>query len=452
MTFFINVYRIGIKEGMTSLISQKAKVWIYYILTLGISFYIFIYYVVGNYHTSYYDESYYWVLGKSITMAGLFNLHTELRTYLYPLIISLVILITDGNQSLVKIIMSILQYSLYVYTVFLIAKTAFLHSERKFIYYSILFFGLTNIYLISACTLFLTDLISTCLIVISFIYLTTKDLYKVKNCIIISCCLYSAVMIRPSSSLFLVIFLVVAIYRVIKERNYNVWKIVVVGILSLVIFYPQIYMNVTNYNDFTPLIHNDLYKFQTTIAAKLLKYGTVIIPDNKPSLNYLSPFINPEGTTIYELLYLHPYQFVVTFISHIFGLFDWGYVNTYVYDLSIKQKIIPSIYLYSQWFIILIGIVSTVKKRWNTILIPSILFSVLIYSLFMGTTTIESRFGFPVYMLLLFFVGVGSKNIIENIKDKKRLLICSSLFVAYCLSMFFGSYLIDMQTGRIHWF
>lgn len=57
----------------------------------------------------------------------------------------------------------------------------------------------------------------------------------------------------------------------------------------------QLYNNVTQYDDWTPLIHEDLYEFQSQLAASYLKYGTVVIPDEEPGLVFKSPYAINSG-------------------------------------------------------------------------------------------------------------------------------------------------------------
>jgi len=97
-----------------------------------------------------------------------------------------------------------------------------------------------------------------------------------------------------------------------------------------------------------------------------------------------------------------------------------------------------------------------IRNKISVMAVLSITFSVCIYLLFIGTTTVESRFGYPVYLLSLILIGYGSSKLYDllivnkyNIK-KVAVIVLGYLFTVI---FFFGlSILLDNQTNRIFWF
>lgn len=406
---------------------------------------MFLFFLNQNYNINYYDEVGYLELGDLILENGLFNSPHELRTYLFGLLIAVFKLFSDGTNGHVKIAFSIFQYAFYVFTIWFIAKKSFENSRSKVFFYSILVFGLLNPYLVQSTTLFLTDILSTCLIVISLILLITSDLNKFKSGILISLLIYSAIMIRPSSAAFLLPFFVITSYRFFAIKDFKPFKLILSGIVSLVIFFPQLYNNVTFFNHWTILIHSDLMKSQTEWAVQNLKYGTVIAEGEQPQLYYKTPFI-ASGTMI-ELFFSNPLQFIFIYFSHIFGVLDWGVVDNYIRQYTSPSRWVASLFLYSAWFLMFCGIIYQVRRK--VFLSVSLLFSALVYILFIGLTAVESRFGFPIYLILLPFVGYGI-NAVKHWCTKRWLVLTS--YILMVILFFYLSYVMDTTTGRIEWF
>ncbi|WP_338554873.1 hypothetical protein [Paenibacillus sp. KS-LC4] len=438
-------------RGLFADINFNRKEKIFFVSIFGFSLMQLVYFIMQNSTVNYYDEVRYIEISTNILHNGLFNIADNLRTYLYPLLMSCFFIFTDGDFTKWKIIFSLFQYIIYILTIFLMAKTAYQYNKTKLVYFSVLFLGLMNPYLIQATTLFLTDIIATCVVTVSLIYLLTSDLNKWKNGVIVSILLYCSVLIRPSSAIFMAIFLIIGAYRLIKIKDFKPVKFVIVGLFCLLLFFPQLYMNIKQFNHFTPLIHLNLFEQQSVWATQYLKYGTVTIGGEQPSLYFLSPWYEETAMSIFQLAWNNFFEFLFIFCAHIFGMLDWGYIDTYIKDLDVTSKITPAILLFINWFFIGVGVVALKKQRKHDFGTISLIFAAFGYTLFMATTAIESRFGYPIYLILLIFAGLGIQNIFENIRRKKFVIIISaSLLVSVCASLFI-SYLIDSQTNRIFW-
>ncbi|HEY4442398.1 MAG TPA: hypothetical protein VGN14_18205, partial [Candidatus Elarobacter sp.] len=378
---------------------------IVYAVIFALSAAIFVYYVALNVHAVIYDEAGYWTLAQGLRINGIAAFADPLRSYLYPAIIAVLTTVTGENVVATKLVLSIVQYLLYAFTVWLCADTAGRLGKSALARMTVLFLGLVNPYLVSASTLMLTDVASACLATIALIYVTTRDLDDARNAAVVAFCVAAATMVRPSAAVFVATVGVLAAYRIVTEKQ-RARKLIAAAAASLVVFLPQLYINVSKFGDLNPLIHTKLYGMQTVFAVSILKYGTVAIAGQDARLIYHSPF-PPEaaGTTIFDVLITHPFEFAVMYGAHLFGLLDWAYVNTYIYDLSVGPRLLPSIYLYAQWFLIALGIAAALRAAKRAFFVSGALFSAALYALFMGTTTVESRFGFPLYLFLLPFAG-----------------------------------------------
>lgn len=179
---------------------------------------IFIYFLLQNYNVNYYDETGYIHVSKLILTQGLFNVAEPLRTYMFPLIISLISVFTNGNLEVIKILVSVIQFLIYVYTVIFVSN----HFKKPSIRNTILFFGLLNPYLIQSTTLFLTDLLATCAITISLFNSTMGELERKGSYFVSFASIIIAVMIRPSSLIMIPVVILILVIRriVLKDVNF----------------------------------------------------------------------------------------------------------------------------------------------------------------------------------------------------------------------------------------
>lgn len=433
------------------------------VVLILISTSIFIYYLLQNYNVNYYDETGYITISQMILDKGLFSIDEPLRTYLYPLFITFARIFTNGNIDNAKITISILQFLLYIYTIFTVSSYFYRTTKNNLIYYVILTFGFLNPYLIQSTTLFLTDSLASCFIVLSVLHMIFNDYRKISSYFIVFLLSYAAVMVRPASAILIPIIFILFLYRKKMLNDLNLSKLILAAVISSIIFIPQLYNNVNQYNHWTVLVHQNLYEFQSKLAATYLKYGTLIIPNENPQLIFKTPFSVGSEANIFDLVVYNFPAFLVAYSSHIFGVLDWGYVDTYIRDFYPMSRILGSIFLYIFWILAAYGIVSFLKYRKKTkktkFIAVSLLVSCLVYLLFIGTTVVESRFGYPVFLILLPFCGTGAYKMVKLVNNKgielkRRSIIIGLYGVSFLIIIFVFfvlSFLLDYQTGRINW-
>ncbi|WPK12476.1 hypothetical protein R6U77_01920 [Lysinibacillus louembei] len=438
---------------MKILKTLSLKEQLVYIMISVLSLTIFVYYLSLNNKVSYHDEVGYFNFAKDIQNLGLFEVANGLRTYLYSLIISIFLVVSSSeNVFISKILMSIFQYGVYLCTIFFLAVKSiesFKVKDQKKAFLYITGFGLLNPYLIQSTTLFLTDILATCFSVLAITIVQFCDCTKFRYKFITFILIYSAIMIRPSSLIFLLIMLMLLTYKIMKYSEGKTKQVfvgyAVAAMISTFVFLPQLYMNVTKFNNFTPLIHENLYDSQSKWAVEMLKYGTVVIPDEQPQLYWTNPIQTEKDIGIYELIYKDFFAFIFVYIAHIFGVLDWGYIDTYINNFYPISRLVGSVFLYVTWILIFSGIFKVIRKKEINFRFMGLLISAICYTLFIATTAIESRFGYPMFFLLLPFIGWFST---ESRLSKRSLFGIISLVIV----MFLISFVLDLQTGRINWF
>jgi len=444
-------------------IHLSRKEYFIFFFIFFISLLLFLFYVNLNAGINYFDEADYIERSQKIFDDGLFGYEDTTRTYLYFTFIASIKFISNDDLVTTKIIISVLQYAVYLSSVILIANYAVGKNYNKIIWHSVIGFGFLNPFLIQATTLLLTDIFASCFIVVSIFCLTRLDLNRSKFIIFTIGLFYAAVMIRPSTVIFLPIVVGLILFRLLKKKNINLLKVSLISLALLVIFVPQLYQNVTKQDEWTPLVVAPLYEDQISRAAKNMKHATVVIPGERFGMFYSAPFpVDHINVNIYQLFFENPPTFLFFYLSHIFGIFDWDYVDTYIKDYYSLDRIPASLLIYTTWFFVIYGIISARKNFFNTnrFLLTTIIISALLYLAFIATTDVEFRYGYPIFLLLLPFSGYGInqfyKKIIIHDNHKEKLFRNRMIFVitfTLFISVFlYSSFLFAFQTGRINWF
>jgi hypothetical protein len=423
-------------------------------------------------YTIHFDEWGYFNISTQILSSGLFSLSEELRTYMYPWILAMFRLLNVGDETYTKAIFSLFQYIVYIFTILLIANVSWRIKPSKIAAFSIFFIGVLNPYLIQSTTYYLTDLLSSCFIIISIIFAARANLHKGFNFFITIGLLFINLMIRPANAIFFPAVFIVLLIRLWRKEFKLTLKLILIGIAQLFFLLPQLYNNVVHLHKWTPLLAKDLYSTQAIWGAQYLKYATVLREGEDPQLFYNNPYhlyVPGDTTTIYQLMFDNLHVFLLTISAHLFGVVDWGYVDAFITDYYPISRIFGSIFLYLSWIMILLGIIICGKDTIiNTFKGPNnssglftyftLLLVASFYLCFISTTLVESRFGYPIFLILLLFSGRGVEFLILSIRMRKQPFIRLSLVVIYLaactiivLFLLWVSFKLDFYTGRIDW-
>ena len=451
---------LTVLKGFASRLTKVDLICLGVVLLISVS--LFARYVSANVYTNHSDENGYLSLSGRLA-SGDFT--SSGRTYLYPSIIYVFVSITD-HLPVAKVLLGIFQYTIYGITVVILANAVVSRENKKAIWFSIFGLGMINPYLVQACTLFLSDLLASCFAVIAIVHASRSDLRRTSNITPVFGLAYAAVMIRPSSLIFLLVVVCVIAVRGYRGTPINAVKTCLLALGLTAVFVPQLATNVVYFDHWSPFLQADLYSQQTVWAARYLKYGTLSIAGEGSPRYFHSPFPVAEGTSLYQLLRTDPAAFAGVYLTHIFGVIDWGYVDTYIKNFYPLNRIPASLYLYSVWFLVLFGFVESRRNcsrfpfSQSGFLFQGLALAAMVYLIFIATTAVEARFGYPVFLLLLPFAGLGTIAVAFRWRRKDggrtrvlarraRLLGAYGVFVG----AFFGlSFLLDKQTGMIDWF
>jgi len=228
---------------------------------------------------------------------------------------------------------------------------------------------------------------------------------------------------------------------------------------------PQLYQNVTLFDEWNPLIVKPLYsKYQISYAVDYLKFGGAVIIPGEPPVYYYNIFpVANNVENIYELLVKDPSTFFIVYSSHIFGVLDWDIIDSYIHDYYPLNRIPASFLVYSTWFFVIWGIIeSRFFFTRNSFLIKTSIISAILYLAFIATTLVEIRYGYPIFLLLLPFSGYGikyfydfcikhDKNKTSNLWNKRIAFI--SIYLLFISTFFYVSFAFASATSiPIDWF
>jgi len=426
-----------------------------------ISFLLFLFYVNLNADIDFYDEKNYLYNSQKILDNGLFGYESEFRPYLYPAIIASLKIFSNDDVT-TKIIISVLQYAVYLGSVIFIANSAVWKNNNKIIWHSVIALGFLNPFLIQATTLFLTDLLASCFIVVSIFSLIRLDLNRSKFVLFAIGLFYASVMMRPSSVILLPMIVGIILFRILKHKNINFLKISLISLALLVIIMPQLYQNVTKQGEWTPFITAPLFELALSGSTIQMKVATVVIPGEEGLMHYYLPFqAGDRIANIYLVLLENPSKFLFLYSSHIFATFDWDYVDIYIKEYHPPDRIPSSLLIYSTWFFAICGFFATRKNFFieNRFLLTTLIISAILFLVFIITIVPEVRYTYPIFLLLLPFSGYGIKYIFDstthNNKTSKLWIKRIGFITVYLLfisAFFYISFLFSYQTGRIDWF
>ena len=427
-----------------------------------ISFLIFLFYVNLNADINFYDEKNYLYNSQKILDNGLFGYESEFRTYLYPTIIASLKFISNDDLITTKIIISVLQYAVYLGSVIFIANSAVWKNNNKIIWHSVIAFGFLNPFLIQATTLFLTDLLASCFIVVSIFSLIRLDLNRSKFVLFAIGLFYAAVMLRPSSVILLPMVVGIILFRFLKHKNINFLKISLISLVLLIIIMPQLYQNVTKQGEWTPFVTAPLLEMALSGATIHMKMVTIVVPGEEAHMHYYPPFQTGDRiANIYLVLLENPSKFLFLYSSHIFAAFDWDYVDTFIKEYHPLNRIPSSLLIYSTWFFAICGFFATRKNFFtaNRFLLTTIIISAILLLVFIATISPEVRYTYPIFLLLLPFSGYGIKYIFDSTihynKTSKlwiKRIAFITVYLLFISTFFYISFLFSSQTDRIDWF
>jgi len=188
-----------------------------------------------------------------------------------------------------------------------------------------------------------------------------------------------------------------------------------------------------------------------------------VIPGERPGIGYNPPsqFQVDKDVNIYQLLFEDPSTFLVVSSAHIFAVLDWDYVDNYIKDYYPQNRIPASLLIYSTWFFAIWGMFEArFFSTANSFLMKTIIISAILYLAFISTSIAETRFGYPIFLMMLPFSGFGIKYFydfcIKRDNKTSKLWIKRigfiTIYLIFISTFFYISFLFSSTTNRIDWF
>lgn len=291
-----------------------------------------------------YDDYDYARAGRGIWESGLFSKFygSEIRTYGYPLFLSLVHGTSDATGVPFKWIVFETQLLFYLLGAAVLRAALMERSETLG---RVLFCAVTvNFYALLYATEVLAESLSLSALLLaaaSWLRLQ-REPARLAPLFFGSAIAAAAVMIRPANIFLLVSWIIgclVIFGPLLSQRRAAtaaLTRIVAIIILVSAIVAPQWINNVRNWQRHTPLVALDLQLTQQQLGVENIKYATALPPAPQPEVFYRNPLAS--GTTIDPAAPLqwyaeHPLRGVVTLALHIFNITDQDLLFTYARDL-----------------------------------------------------------------------------------------------------------------------
>jgi Alg9-like mannosyltransferase family len=356
----------------------------------------------SGYRGVIYDSWHYLKMSEIISSEGLWNLQSRVRTYGYPLFVSVVTGFADPSPEVVRATVAAAQIVVYLAVSLYIARVSerIFDDRRSFIStYAAL--ALNPIALIHATEL-LSDLLSAALVALALFVSLEQGRASRRAFLAFLACGF-AVAVRPANSALLPALGLLWLWRMRRYRESVIRNLALAALAVLLALAPQLYNNVRAYEKWSPLLVDRLYAAQSGWGTAILKYGTLVIPGQEPQLVYGNP-LRPEGVTNpREFLRTRPLGYLATLGLHGFALVDQDLPFTYVTNPRPWYRWPLSLANYAFLFLALagLGLILARERRTPAGLygIGAALFGLALVAIYLPVA-VENRFSLPLYPIL----------------------------------------------------
>lgn len=423
----------------------------------------------------FYDETGYFALAQQLRERGLFGFLSELRTYLYPLLLAGLQLMTIPSDRGMRIAAFAMQWAGLCYVAIALSRRARIAWDNprvgSFCFAAILL----NPWLLQACSLLLTDVIFLTFVVAAVVRVLPEDDDPRQWALWVPALLAAAMMVRPAGALLLGSGLLMVAVRVGVAWRKRVHfpaafgRSLVAGLFGvvavIVVLAPQTTMNLQQFHKATPLIAVNLGEQQLHAGLFVLKYRTIVIPGEDPALTTLSP-LGHSGSLGERLAQTscHPYLSCVwkwplatafAIGAHALALLDWDELHTYSSSLGSIWRWLAVVPLYLFWYLALCGWwfrrqFSLGARREIYLLIGA----AAVYALPLVAVQVEARFAYPLYVLSTPLAAAGLVALPGHwhgwLRPRRLLFVGGA--AAWLVGMAAFSVWMDLLTGRAELF
>ena len=397
----------------------------------------FLFFLDQNMSVNFYDERRY--LGGETSQ--IFRLEPErlrlLTTYGYCM------LVTAFKELIgvlgAKITISVIQFILFLATCVYVRNLAQKNDEtNKLSRWCPLFLIMTNLYLLQATTLLLTDISAACFVAIgisAFVYLpqTTSVVAGAVGA------LAFAGMIRPAALCFLIPVPIIYFVRHLHENDCFSFKnflrpVPAAIVVFLVVIFPQLMINQNDSPDRVcfPIVR-DLNKMQKEWGRQVIRYETCVNKDiHGPRVRYRNPdWLSrmPGGDKL----------------GHIAAMFDQGEVDAFKRSFDSPQRKVASFFYYLYLYLAGTGILA-MSLHGRKMELALLGLSVLPYLWMLSSCAVEPRFAYPCIILSLPLAMHGTRLVFKysgNQSLARRALLLAIGLAAWEFLAFRFSYWLD---------
>jgi hypothetical protein len=353
-----------------------------------------------------FDAFHYYALSSIVSLEGLWNFSSRIRTYGYPLFVAAATGFSDPPPEVARQIVAVAQVALLLAASFYAARVA----ERVF-RASAFFSGtyalmaLNPITLIRATEL-LSDSLSSVLVGLS-LFVSLGEGKARRRAVLAFLAAGASAAVRPVN---LVILPALALLWILRARLYGerreLSRSLALGALCVaLVLLPQLHGNVKAWDAWTPLLIERLYGSQAAWGTAILKYATVVVPGREPELVYPNP-MRPEGVwSPGQFLREKPLGYLKTLGAHGFALVDHDFPFSYVTGPPPPWRWPLALANYAFLFLSVFGLAVLLRDR-TTRASPAGLYAAgaALYALALVAVylpvAVESRFSLPLYVIL----------------------------------------------------
>lgn len=357
---------------------------------------------LGGFRGIIYDSFHYVALSRIISSEGLWNLHSRVRTYGYPLFVSLVTGFRETSDGTTRALVFAAQLLIYLAASLYAARVAErVFGSPRFFFGTYLAMALNPFALIRT-TEVLSDLLSAVLLALA-LFVSLERSRPTRRAILAFLALGLSIAVRPAN---LAVLPALAILWAIRGSLYRerMRRALLSAAAALALsLAPQLLSNVRGYGAWTPLLVDRLYADQVRWGTAILKYGTIVARDVEPQLVYRNPLTPPGVTSPREFLTRSPAGYLETLALHGFALVDQDHAFTYIQRARPWYRWPLSLCNYAFLFLALFGLAAG-SREWREAG-PRLYFAgaflvSLAYVAIYLPVAVENRFSMPLYLLL----------------------------------------------------
>ncbi len=392
---------------------------------------------LGTLRTPLYDAALYFELAKHIHGAGLLlpsfegsaaaAAGFELRTYLYPWILS----VLDPYSGAFFYRLLFLQWAIYLYAAYLISHTILRIQVLQRVGFAVL---ALNPLIVVYCSYILTDSLCTSLLLITLALIIKAARNQPYYIILAWACTAMAMMIRPAAIFILpltgmITLLIFYQYKSMLGKLY----ILFFSILSFVVpLSPQLYINWTYFNavSFLPLF--DLGGAQVQWGILYLKYATDISGLGSPQMFYPNMFLTDTQVPLtFNWYFENSINAVKTLFFKLIGAFHFDYLRPYISDLHPKTYWITTMFSTGLFVLGLLGL--WFKKSLQMPYIISVLF-LLGWAGIHLLSAVELRFtlsALAVLSLYAVYAGLYFIKLPSSSRKKMVYMVATMMYITF---------------------